>query len=81
MAKICLLLGEKACAVINFIYTKGGETSMRRRKTEYVQLRPEKVCGWLPETKGEVLNKYPSLIEVQKDSYNWFLKRRVKGSF
>lgn len=45
-------------------------------KTEYVRSHPEKHAYELLKTK-EVL-QMPNLIEVQKDSYQWFLDEGLK---
>ena len=50
------------------------------RKTEFVPSQPEKASAWSYSRQKEVL-EMPNLIEVQKDSYQWFLDEGLKEVF
>ena len=72
------------CGVVGFVYDKlqimkNGVNSQWKR-TEYVPLPAGKNIRMSYSRQKEVL-EMPNLIEVQKDSYKWFLDEGLKEVF
>src|SRR5699024_476554 len=82
--KICLTLisekktqGKSFIFIINIIHTRG-ETSMEKNRIRPITSGKSMRMSY--QRQKEVL-EMPNLIEVQKDSYNWFLDEGLKEVF